>query len=132
MSRCPQLGLNAVEGLSGPSGDIESGFALSREGLWQQHCWGLLRDGVLETTVVREKYFGLIFQGKAADEFARGELDDGEIDGKESVGCRVEILDLHSLCFRCGHCAQVWSPNLKCGGRLPRGWWRCCSKGCCE
>jgi len=31
---------------------------------------GVLRDGVLETTEERLKYFGLLFQGKTADFFA--------------------------------------------------------------
>src|SRR5262249_49487400 len=31
---------------------------------------GILRDGVLETTEERLKYFGLLFQGKTADFFA--------------------------------------------------------------
>ena len=29
--------------------------------------WGVLRNGVLETTKERLKYFGLLFQGKRAD-----------------------------------------------------------------
>jgi hypothetical protein len=29
---------------------IATGYALSDDGLWRQHTWGVLRDGVLETT----------------------------------------------------------------------------------
>ena len=39
------------------------------DGLWRRHSWAILRDGILETTAVRLKYFGLLFQGDFADEF---------------------------------------------------------------
>jgi len=49
---------------------IATGYALSEDGLWRQHSWGILRDGVLETTEVRLKYFGIVLQGERADFFA--------------------------------------------------------------
>ena len=49
---------------------IATGYALSEDGLWRQHSWGILRDGVLETTETRLKYFGILLQGKEADFFA--------------------------------------------------------------
>jgi hypothetical protein len=49
---------------------IATGYALSDDGLWRQHSWGILRDGVLETTEERLKYFGILLQGKGADGFA--------------------------------------------------------------
>src|ERR1700757_372604 len=39
---------------------IATGYALSDDGLWRQHSWGILRDGVLETTETRLKYFGVV------------------------------------------------------------------------
>jgi hypothetical protein len=48
---------------------VATGYALSEDGLWRQHSWGILRDGVLETTVGRLKYFGILLQGAAADHF---------------------------------------------------------------
>jgi hypothetical protein len=53
---------------------IASGYALSDDGLWRQHSWGILRDGVLETTEQRSKYFGIVLQGLEADLFAANEL----------------------------------------------------------
>ena len=50
---------------------IATGYALSVDGLWRQHSWGLLRDGVLETTETRLKYFGIVLQGEKADKFAQ-------------------------------------------------------------
>ncbi len=50
---------------------IATGYALSEDGPWRQHSWGLLRDGVLETTETRLKYFGIVLQGKKADKFAQ-------------------------------------------------------------
>lgn len=49
---------------------VATGYALSEDGLWRQHSWGLLRDGVLETTRSRARYFGILLQGEKADEFA--------------------------------------------------------------
>jgi len=51
---------------------IGTGYALSG-GLWRQHSWGILREGILETTHERIKYFGLALQGSRADRFAKVE-----------------------------------------------------------
>jgi hypothetical protein len=50
---------------------IATGYALSRDGLWRQHSWVVLRDGLLETTVKRTKYFGILLQDSHADRFAK-------------------------------------------------------------
>ena len=50
---------------------IGTGYALSPDGLWRQHTWGIRREGVIETTEERVKYFGLVLQGPAADLFAK-------------------------------------------------------------
>ena len=49
---------------------IATGYALSEDGLWRQHSWGVLRDGIFETTETRLKYFGIVLQGERADYFA--------------------------------------------------------------
>ncbi len=49
---------------------VATGYALSDDGLWRQHSWGILREGLLETTEARLKYFGVVFQGEKADFFA--------------------------------------------------------------
>lgn len=49
---------------------IGTGYALSDDGLWRQHSWGIRREGILETTSLRAKYFGLLLQGVDADSFA--------------------------------------------------------------
>jgi hypothetical protein len=50
---------------------IATGYALTRDGLWRQHSWVVLRDGLLETTVKRTKYFGVLLQDSHADRFAK-------------------------------------------------------------
>lgn len=50
---------------------IGVGYALSDDGLWRQHSWGVLREGILETTVERTKYFGILLQHENADSFAQ-------------------------------------------------------------
>ncbi len=50
---------------------IGVGFALDDDGLWREHSFGVLREGVLETIVRKEKYFGLLLLGEAADGFAK-------------------------------------------------------------
>jgi hypothetical protein len=49
---------------------VATGHALSDDGLWPQHSWAVLRDGVLESTDERRKYFGILLQDSAADHFA--------------------------------------------------------------
>jgi len=49
---------------------IGTGFSLSEDGLWRQHSWGFDGDQVVETTELRELYFGLRLEGPLADEFA--------------------------------------------------------------
>lgn len=46
------------------------GYALAEDGLWREHTFGVLREGVLETVCRKEKYFGLLLIGEAADGFA--------------------------------------------------------------
>jgi len=53
---------------------IGTGYALSDDGLWRQHSWGLRREGILETTIVRAKYFGVLLQHGEADAFAIANL----------------------------------------------------------
>lgn len=53
---------------------IATGYALSEDGLWRQHSWGILRNGVLETTEARLKYFGIPLQGAQADQVAKCNL----------------------------------------------------------
>jgi hypothetical protein len=50
---------------------VGTGYALSDDGLWRGHSWGLTKRGIMETTVSRVKYFGLPFGGKGADWFCR-------------------------------------------------------------
>lgn len=40
-----------------------TGYALSKDGLWRCHSWGLLEGGILETTLKRELYFGITTDG---------------------------------------------------------------------
>ncbi len=49
---------------------IGTGYSLSDDGLWRQHTWGVQREGIVETTVPRVKYFGVLLQGRDADLFA--------------------------------------------------------------
>ena len=50
---------------------VATGYALSDDGLWRGHSWGLNKRGMIETTVSRVKYFGLPLVGKGADWFCR-------------------------------------------------------------
>lgn len=53
---------------------IGTGYALSADGLWREHTWGLRREGILETTAPRVKYFGNLLLYRVADSFARAQL----------------------------------------------------------
>jgi hypothetical protein len=61
---------------TGKAAGIGTGYALSDDGLWRQHTWGLDGDGeVLETTESREQYWGIQFSGEDATDFADNVLD---------------------------------------------------------
>jgi len=37
----------------------------------------------------------------------------------------VVILDKNRAHLLCRACGQAWSPDLRAGGHLPRGYWKC-------
>jgi hypothetical protein len=47
------------------------GYALSDDGMWRQHTWLLDGGVILETTVEREQYFGVVLEADEAAEFRR-------------------------------------------------------------
>jgi hypothetical protein len=50
---------------------IVTGYALSADGLWRQHSWGLTtNDCVIESTLARVRYFGICLGADHADAFA--------------------------------------------------------------
>lgn len=49
---------------------IVVGYALSDDGLWRQHTWGVEADCVIETTEPRLAYFGVSLSPEHADRFA--------------------------------------------------------------
>ena len=53
---------------------IATGYALSEDGLWRQHSWGVSDAGIVETTEVRECYFGATLSMPQADVFATSNL----------------------------------------------------------
>jgi hypothetical protein len=49
---------------------IVTGFALSNDGTWRRHSWIKTIDSkVIETTIKREKYFGIILTDEGAEAF---------------------------------------------------------------
>lgn len=41
----------------------------------------------------------------------------------------IEMLDENRILLKCIACGQVFSPQIRPGGKLPRKWWYCPS-GC--
>jgi hypothetical protein len=67
--------------LLGTADAIGTGYALSDDGLWRQHSWGVDGDGrVIETTCPRVRYVGVTLAGQDALEFVGSQL------GPEEVG----------------------------------------------
>lgn len=50
---------------------IGTGWALTDDGLWRQHSWAMKDDTLVETTVSRTKYYGILLSGSRAEEFCR-------------------------------------------------------------
>ena len=49
--------------------NIITGWGLSEDGLWRQHTWLKIKNEIIETTVKRKIYFGVILKDKEIDEF---------------------------------------------------------------
>jgi hypothetical protein len=54
---------------------ICTGYGLTEDDMWRPHSWGLSRTAgkisIIETTVIRSKYFGVMFNREGSDIFAR-------------------------------------------------------------
>jgi hypothetical protein len=55
---------------------VATGYALSDDGLWRQHSWGMRRDAIIETTEARVLYFGFLMQEADANSFAHRFFDE--------------------------------------------------------
>jgi hypothetical protein len=69
---------------------IATGYALSEDGMWRWHTWGLAATHILETTVVmlqlvRLQYFGIPMDAEDADAFAAGFLCQTETEFKAKL-----------------------------------------------
>lgn len=57
---------------------IATGYALSKDGMWRQHSWLVLRKcrsyKIVETTEKREAYFGFAMNAEKCLEFMRDNL----------------------------------------------------------
>lgn len=54
-----------------PGAQLCTGYALSDDGMWRQHSWVIVGERVVETTVEREQYFGVVMTDSEAEEFRR-------------------------------------------------------------
>jgi len=53
-----------------PDLKIVTGWGLSEDdGLWRQHTWLVNRNEIIETTVIRQVYFGFVLEGEELDDF---------------------------------------------------------------
>lgn len=50
---------------------IGTGWGLSSDGLWRQHSWGMIDDELIETTVGRDIYYGVLLNGQEAEEYIK-------------------------------------------------------------
>ena len=72
---------------------IGSGYALTgADGLWRQHSWGMLREGIIETTVMRHKYFGVLYWPFLADGFAYAQYELNGIEPPAHLTAAVSAL----------------------------------------
>lgn len=55
---------------AGRSEAIGTGYALSDDGLWREHSWGVRAGRVIETTTPRLRYFGVVMADDRATWFA--------------------------------------------------------------
>lgn len=61
----------AILWVDGAAAEVGTGYALSEDGLWRQHSWGVDADGtVIETTEERLRYVGVALVEVEAAKFA--------------------------------------------------------------
>ena len=53
---------------------IVTGYALSKDGLWRRHSWGLRKGKVIETTELRKRYFGKVLDANESQEFVDSQM----------------------------------------------------------
>lgn len=41
----------------------------------------------------------------------------------------IQSVSMSTTMLKCSKCKATWSPNLREGGKLPKGYWQC-PKGC--
>jgi len=100
-------------------GDIRivSGYALSRDGLWRQHSWGVAsEDGrVVETTVRRVRYYGFALDDAETMEFLAMNMLDGSF-------CPEEAKQVHGFIrgfFDEATVEQVWQERFGAWSESP-------------
>lgn len=54
---------------------VGTGYALSNDGLWREHSWAMAGDVLIETTVRRDAYWGIVYRDTAATQWASLMLD---------------------------------------------------------
>lgn len=54
--------------------EIGTGWALSEDGLWRQHSWVMKNSELIETTIKRTKYYGILLKNTEAEEFVSKNL----------------------------------------------------------
>lgn len=75
--------------LRGAADALGTGYALSDDGLWRQHSWALTGTGrgrkIVETTVARDRYYGVELTGPHALAFALANIP-GQVAAAISAG----------------------------------------------
>jgi hypothetical protein len=83
----------AVLWIDGTAAEVGTGYALSEDGLWRQHSWGIAGDGVvIETTEERLRYVGVRLVGTGALKFAASNAKDHLEEVLASGGARADEL----------------------------------------
>ncbi len=92
----------AVLWIDGTVAAIGTGYALSGDGLWRQHSWGVDADGApVETTAARISYAGIGLTAIPALQFAAGNAGDHlraalQADGPRSRELAAVLLEARS------------------------------------
>jgi ribosomal protein S18 acetylase RimI-like enzyme/8-oxo-dGTP pyrophosphatase MutT (NUDIX family) len=69
---------NSVHLVMEGKGELVNGYALSLDGLWRPHSWVLTSNGLIETTVKRMAYYGVVLtQAEIAKEYDA--YNDGQV-----------------------------------------------------
>lgn len=77
--------------------NIVTGYGLSDDGLWREHCWGVHEGYLVETTLERKMYFGRVLSQSEARELCDEEGVENTLVGSTTTKPRPDYFKVQKF-----------------------------------